>query len=110
MNELHQNMGALASKVIQAARASGLSWDESVAALGLASKALADGAAKDGDGTITDCHAHAKKRFTEAFAQQVQLIFAGSAPSLIKKAYEDNPESAEAILANAHFRIFIKPH
>lgn len=110
MSKLHQDMGALASKVIQAAMASGLSWDESVAALGLATKALADGAAKDGDGTVADCHAHAQKRFTEAFAQEVQLVFAGSDLSQFKKAYEDDPAAAEAILANTNIRIITKPH
>lgn len=108
MNKLHQAMGSLASKVIQAAMASGLSWDESVAALGLASKALADGAAKDGDGTITDCHAHAQKRFAEGFAQPVQWVFAGSDLSQLKKAYEANPELADAILANTNHCIVLK--
>lgn len=74
MSKLHDNIGALAAKAMQAALTSGLTWDESVAAFGLASKALADGAAKEGDGTVGDCHSHAKKRFNEAFLQDVRLF------------------------------------
>lgn len=71
-------LGGYVSLVMAEGMKSGLTWDETVAGLGLAAKALADGAARDGDGDHANCHAHARKRFDEAFAQDVRLIFAGS--------------------------------
>ncbi|OJW46189.1 MAG: hypothetical protein BGO63_03725 [Candidatus Accumulibacter sp. 66-26] len=110
MNKLHQDIGALASKVLQSAMASGLSWDESVAAFGLAAKALADGAAKEGDGSSADCQAHAQKRFTEGFAQTVQLVFVSADLSQLKQAYSDDPAAARTILKNANTHVLFKPH
>lgn len=71
-----QQVGQLAATVIQASMASGLTWDETIAAFGVAAKVLADAAAKDGDGEAADCHAHAQKRFAEGFAQNVSVSFA----------------------------------
>lgn len=84
-----QQIGGLAAKLVQAGMTSGLTWDETVAAFGIASKVLADGAAKDGDGSAQNCHEHAQKRFAEGFAQTVQV---------------------EAILANCNTRIELARH
>ncbi len=72
----NQQIGQLAATIIQSGMASGLTWDESIAAFGIAAKVLADAAAKDGDGASADCHAHAQKRFAEGFAQNVSVSFA----------------------------------
>lgn len=103
-----KNVASLAAKVIQAAMASGLTWDESVAALGVSAKVLAEGAAKDGDGSMDDCQAHAQKRFAEGFAQHVEVAFACSDLSQLKKAYDADPATAEAILANTNFTVVLK--
>jgi len=50
-----------------------LVWDEAVAALGLAAKALAVLAHANGDGSLTDCVAHAEKRLKEAMSQPVLI-------------------------------------
>lgn len=76
-----QQIGVLAAHLVLSGMASGLTWDETIAAFGVATKMLADGAAKDGDGSKADCHAHAQKRFAEGFAQNVDVIFAGAAPA-----------------------------
>lgn len=104
MSKLQTNIGLLAAKVFKEAMASGLTWDESIAALGVAAKVLADGAEKEGDGTTPDCHAHAQKRFAEGFAQQVQVVIAGSDMTAFKAAYEENP----AFAASANTKIVFK--
>lgn len=81
MNKRQQICG-LAAKIVQVGMASGLTWDETVAALGVAAKVLANGAANEGDGSKPDCHQYAQKRFAEAFAQDVDVIFAGAAPAV----------------------------
>lgn len=106
--ELKMKIGELAGKLIREAMESGLTWDESVAAIGLAAKALSTGATKEGDGTPESCQAHAKKRLDEAFAQDVQMVFAGADISQLQRAYEANPDSATALLANANWNIHPK--
>jgi len=72
MSKKHE-IGTVSSALIRIAMASDLTWDESVAAMGLACKALANAAAQEGDGTIEKCLALARKRFDEAFSQNVQI-------------------------------------
>lgn len=73
-----QEIGALAAKLMQSGMESGLTWDETVAAFGVAAKALAGSAHRDGDGALEDCQDHARKRFEQGFAQEVQVVFAMS--------------------------------
>jgi len=87
MTALQQKMGLLANKLVQVIMESGLSWDESVAALGLAAKALAATASVNGDGCTADCVAHARRRFDEAFAQDIKVIMACSDISQLRAAY-----------------------
>ncbi len=86
MNKV-QKIGALANKVMQEAMNSGLTWDESVAAFGVAAKAISDFASKNGDGVVESCHAHAKMRFEEGFSQLAEVVIPA--------------QLAEAVLANA---------
>ncbi len=102
-----QQIGALASKALQEAMKSGLTWDESVAAFGMAAKALADQAGREGDGKPEDCHAHAKKRFEEGFVQPVRLVFARSDLSAFA-SYSQN--DAAAILENCNSHVFVRVH
>lgn len=103
MSKIQEKIGAFAAKAIQDSMSSGLSWDESIAAFGLAAKALADSAKQNGDGS--DCCVHALKRFNEGFSQPVRLIFAGSDPAAFKMYDKDD---AQAIFANANIKLFIK--
>jgi phage-related baseplate assembly protein len=64
----------MAADAVKLAMASGLSWDESVAALGVAAKALAVKAATEGDGSQLECIAHANKRFIEGMQQDVEVL------------------------------------
>lgn len=98
-----QQIGAFAALAIQESLNSGLTWDESVAAFGMAAKAMADAANLNGDGD--DCCDHAVKRFNEGFSQPVRMIFAGSDPAAFK-AY--SAEDAEAIFANTNIKLFLK--
>lgn len=104
MNKLQQ-IGTLASKSLQEAMKSGLTWDEAVAAFGIAAKALADQAAKEGDGKPEDCHAHAKKRFEEGFVQPTHLVFARSDLSAFASYSQ---EDAAAILENCNVHIITR--
>lgn len=103
MSKIQEKIGAFAAKAIQDSMSSGLSWDESIAAFGLAAKALADSAAQNGDGS--DCCNHAMKRFNEGFSQPAGLIFAGNDPAAFK-VY--SKEDVQAIFTNANAKLFIK--
>lgn len=106
MSDKQHQIGVLAAQIVQASMVSGLSWDESIAAFGIAAKVMAEEAAKNGDGE--DCLAHARKRFDEGCAQPVQVVFGASDPAAFKRLPQ---EAADAVLANANTRIFIKePH
>lgn len=72
--ELTKKIGDLASAAVKAALASGLTWDEAVAAFGVASKALAVRASGQGDGTQADCTARAMKRFKQGVDQTAAVI------------------------------------
>lgn len=108
-NELKLQVGKLASEIIQAAMASGLSWDETVAAMGVASKALVVEAQQDGDGSFEDRLAHAQKRFAEGLSQNARVVFGQSDISQLKRAYEAHPESLETLLVNANWCFAPKP-
>jgi hypothetical protein len=106
MSDKRHQIGALAAQIIQASMVSGLLWDESVAAFGIAAKVMAEEAAKNGDGE--DCLAHARKRFDEGCAQPVQVVFGASDPAAFKRLPQ---EAADAVLANASIKVFMKkPH
>lgn len=73
MSKLKQQIGDLATQAVKLAMGSGLTWDESVAAFGIASKALAVKASSEGDGDKDSCTAHAVKRFYQGIAQDVEV-------------------------------------
>lgn len=51
-----------------------LSWDEAVGAAGIASAMLADIASANGDGELSNCIEHARKRFNEGLAVKVTRV------------------------------------
>lgn len=73
-NALKTRIETLAADAIKLAMASGLTWDEAVAAFGVASKALATKASTQGDGNKEGCELHALKRFQQGLAQDVEIL------------------------------------
>ncbi|MGU4703171.1 hypothetical protein K6L09_41630 [Burkholderia cepacia] len=104
MSALTEKIGAVAGMLIQQAMATGLAWDEAVAAFGLASKAVSQAAASAGDASLQECIALARQRFDEAFSQKVEVVVAGSDLRPVRDAY--NSEDALDLLANANVRSF----
>lgn len=98
-------LGVLVSKVVNETMDSGLTWDESVAALGISSKALADSAWRKGDGTQEDCRCHAFNRLTQGFGQDVVLNGSFIDPAI----YKDAPTSTvELMLSSRNIKFAIK--
>ena len=102
-DKLKAKIGVIAGKLVQEAMTTGLTWDEIVAAFGLAAKATARAAASAGHAPAAECVALARRRFEEAFAQDVNVVVVdGGAP---KRDAEDNP-----LLATARRRQSSKLH
>lgn len=81
----------LAGQMLAASMGANVTWDEAVAAFGLAAKALATKAAAEGDGTPESCQSLAKKRLDESFARDVQVAFACSDIATLRAAYQGEP-------------------
>ncbi|MEM5426761.1 hypothetical protein [Paraburkholderia ferrariae] len=104
-DELRERIGVVAGKLVQAAMASGLTWEEIVAAFGLAAKATAQAAATAGHATPSKCVALARNCLEDGFAQDVHVAIAdGSAPRRDAEA-DKNP-----LLATARRRQASKLH
>lgn len=73
MSTLNQQISDLAAQAMKLAMSSGLTWDESVAAFGIASKALAVKASSEGDGDKDSCTAHAVKRFYQGIEVDIEI-------------------------------------
>ena len=92
--ELATKIALVAGKLVQQVMESGLTWDEAVAAFGLAAKASAEAAASAGHGD--DCVELARQRLEEAFAQHVRVIISEAGPKANRAEVEDNPLLATA--------------
>ena len=104
-DELRAQIGVVAGKLVQEAMTTGLTWEEIVAAFGLAAKATAQAAASAGDAPASECVARARSCFEDAFAQDVHVVIAdGGAPKRDAEAVE-NP-----LLATARRRQASKLH
>lgn len=64
-NDTIHKMGSLSAKVAKAVMESGLTWDEGIAALGVATKAIALQASREGAGLSSDCVARAHTSFQQ---------------------------------------------
>ncbi|MCA7889089.1 hypothetical protein LGM58_38570 [Burkholderia contaminans] len=106
MSDVKQRMGLFVNQLVQQAGSSGLSWDEAVAAFGLAAKATAVAAASAGDGSVESCEAHARKRFEEAFARPISVITARSDMTQLRQAYVDI--DAHAVFENCNVKIALR--
>ncbi|CAB3807787.1 hypothetical protein LMG28688_06616 [Paraburkholderia caffeinitolerans] len=95
-DQLRAKIGAVAGKLVQEAMTTGLTWEEIVAAFGLAAKATAQAAASAGDAPADECVARARSCLEDAFAQDVHVVIAdGGAPSGDAEA-DENPLLATA--------------
>ena len=63
-DQIHK-MGDLAAKIAKAVIDSGLTWDDGIAGLGVAAKAIALQASKEGAGLTEECVAQAERRFQQ---------------------------------------------
>lgn len=107
MSNVKAKIGLFVDRLVREAMVeSGLTWDEAVAAFGLAAKGTAIAAAKSGDGSTEDCVAHARKRFEEAFAQPVQVILAGADMEALRAAYSEGAAEMRSLMENSNIRIF----
>ncbi|QBR04147.1 hypothetical protein [Paraburkholderia pallida] len=102
-DELTTKIGLVAGKLVQQVMECGLTWDEAVAAFGLAAKASAEAAASAGNGE--DCIELARRRLEEAFAQEVRVTISEAGSETTSAEVEDNP-----LLATAHRRHAAKLH
>jgi hypothetical protein len=104
-DELSAKIGVIAGNLVQEVMASGLTWDDAVAALGLAAKATAQAAASAGHAPAAECIALARRRFEDAFAQDVRVTLADDVTSGRDAEIEENP-----LLATARRRHMSKLH
>lgn len=72
-DQIHK-LGDLAAKVARAVIDSGLTWDEGIAGLGVAAKAIALQASKEGAGSRDECVARAQGRFQEGMEQAPTVL------------------------------------
>lgn len=72
-DEIHK-MGDLAAKVARAVIESGLTWDEGIAGLGVAAKAIALQASKEGAGSKDECVARAHGRFQQGLEKAPTVL------------------------------------
>ncbi|WP_321899411.1 hypothetical protein [Paraburkholderia heleia] len=104
-DELRAKIGAVAGKLVHEAMTTGLTWEEIVAAFGLAAKATAQAAASAGDAPVDECVARARSCLEDAFEQYVYVVIAdGGAPKGDAEA-DENP-----LLATARRRHMSKLH
>lgn len=106
MSGIKEKMSFFVGKLVQDAMASGLTWDEAVAAFGVAAKVTAHAASNEGDGSAEECLAHARKRFEEGFAQHMQVVFARADMSQLREHLND--ADANALLENCNIRLFMR--
>ncbi|WP_257828157.1 type IV secretory system conjugative DNA transfer family protein [Burkholderia glumae] len=106
MSEAKAKIELFVARLVQQAMNSGLTWDEAVAAFGLAAKATAAVAAQAGDGTAENCLGHARKRLEESFTQVLTVVWAGANLTQLRAAYAG--VDARALLENCNFKIALR--
>ncbi|MFX1670858.1 hypothetical protein PWR63_00875 [Paraburkholderia sp. A2WS-5] len=94
-DEPRAKIGAVAGKLVQEAMTTGLTWEEIVAAFGLAAKA-AQAAASAGDAPEDECVARARSCFEDAFAQDVHVVIADDGAAMRDAEADENPLLATA--------------
>jgi len=100
-SETRARIGSAAGWFVQQAMELGLTWDEAVAAFGLAAKAAAHAAASTGDNANEDCVAIGRQRLEEAFESDVRVVMSIADPEHGSEDTQDNPLLAIAQRRNA---------
>ncbi|MBB2984258.1 hypothetical protein FHX57_007388 [Paraburkholderia tropica] len=95
-NETRAKIGSVAGQLVQQAMELGLTWDEAVAAFGLAAKAAAQAAESSGGKANEDCVAIARQRLDDAFALDVRVIVTIAESEPARGDVQDNPLLATA--------------
>jgi hypothetical protein len=72
-DDLRKRLGIIAGALVQEVMSADLDWDEAVAALGIAAKAIASAAARATPNDAGECEEVAFQRLTEAFSQNVKV-------------------------------------
>ena len=106
MENVERKMNRFVLKLVQDAIASGLTWDEAVAAFGVAARATAAAAFAAGDGSQEVCIAHGRKRLEEGFVQKVEVFVAGADMERLREAYSN--ADANAVLESCNTRIAVR--
>jgi hypothetical protein len=97
-DETGEKIGSVAGRLVQQIIELGLTWEEAVAAFGLAARATAQAAASAGAGAQPgeDCVAIARQQLIEAFEFNVRVIVTTEHPESAEEEADDNPLLATA--------------
>jgi hypothetical protein len=96
-DETGEKIGSVAGQLVQQIIELGLTWDEAVAAFGLAARATAQAAASAGADPGEDCVSIARQRLIEAFEFNVRVIVTTNPPDGGEEEADDNPLLATAL-------------
>ncbi|WP_321817797.1 MULTISPECIES: hypothetical protein [unclassified Paraburkholderia] len=96
-NETGERIGAVAGKLVQEIIELGLTWEEAVAAFGLAARATAQAAASAGADAGEDCVSIARQQLMEAFEFDVRVIVTTNQFDDAEEEGGDNPLLATAL-------------
>jgi hypothetical protein len=95
-DETGEKIGSVAGRLVQQIIELGLTWEEAVAAFGLAARATAQAAAGAGAEPGEDCVSIARQQLIEAFEFDVRVIVTTEHPESAEEAADDNPLLATA--------------
>lgn len=95
-DETGEKIGSVAGRLVQQIIELGLTWEEAVAAFGLAARATAQAAASAGAEAGEDCVSIARQQLIEAFEFDVRVIVTTEHPESAEEAADDNPLLATA--------------
>jgi hypothetical protein len=96
-DETGEKIGSVAGRLVQQIIELGLTWEEAVAAFGLAARATAQAAAGAGAEPGEDCVAIARRQLIEAFEFNVRVIVTTEHPESVGEEADDNPLLATAL-------------
>lgn len=96
-DETGEKIGAVAGKLVQQIIELGLTWEEAVAAFGLAARATAQAAGSAGADPGEDCVAIARQQLMEAFEFNVRVIVTTNQSDGAGEEADDNPLLATAL-------------
>ncbi|WP_322047325.1 hypothetical protein [Paraburkholderia sp. J67] len=96
-DEAGEKIGSVAGKLVQTIMELGLTWNEAVAAFGLAARATAQTAASAQKSPGEDYVSIARQQLIEAFEVDVRVIVTTSPSDDVGEEADDNPLLATAL-------------